>query len=138
MTGLFASQEKFYEKYYGRAMRARGMLRNDFDNAFNPQGKYRLDVLLTPSTPSAAFPFGGATAKDSLKMQFADQFTSPMNFAGTPGVSFPCGLDNEGMPLGLQAAGYDYCESKILRAAYAFEQATIDEDWRKVKPMVLK
>lgn len=138
LTGLFASQEKFYEKFYRRAMRARGMLRNDFDNAFNPQGKYRLDVLLTPSTPSAAFPFGGATAKDSLKMQFADQFTSPMNFAGTPGVSFPCGLDNEGMPLGLQAAGYDYCESKILRAAYAFEQATIDEDWRKVKPMVLR
>lgn len=138
LTGLFASQEKFYEKYYLRAQRARAMLRNDFDEAFDPNGKYRLDVLLTPSTPTPAFQFGGVTATNPLLMQFADQFTSPMNFAGTPGISFPCGLSSEGLPIGLQAAGYDYCESKILRAAYAFEQATSDEDWRKVKPVVLR
>jgi len=71
-------------------------------------------------------------------MQFADQFTSPMNFAGTPGISFPCGLSAEGLPIGLQATGYDYCESKILRAAYAFEQATSADDWRTVKPAVLR
>ena len=58
LTGLFASQEKFYEKYYLRAQRARAMLRNDFDEAFDPNGKYRLDVLLTPSTPTPAFQFG--------------------------------------------------------------------------------
>ena len=137
LTGLFASQEKFYEKYYIRAQRARAMLRQDFDLVFDPTGKYRLDVLLTPSTPTPAFQFGGATASDSLLMQFADQFTSPMNFAGTPGVSFPAGLSAEGLPIGLQAAGYDYCESKALRAAYAFEQATLNEDWRKARPVVL-
>ncbi|MHC1773249.1 MAG: amidase [Flexilinea sp.] len=138
LTGLFASQDKFYEKYYRRAQRARALLRRDFDEAFDPNGKYRVDVILTPSTPSPAFKFGGATASDSLLIQFADQFTSPMNFAGTPGVSFPCGLSSEGLPIGLQVTGYDYCESKILQAAYAFEQATIDEDWRKVKPAVLR
>lgn len=138
LTGLFVSQGKYYDKYYRRAQRARGLLRADFDHAFDPNGKYRLDVLLTPSTPSPAFEFGGATAKDSLLMQFADQFTSPMNFAGTPGISFPAGLSKGGLPIGLQAAGYDYCESKILRAAYAFEQATADEDWRSVKPMALR
>ena len=138
LTGLFASQDKFYEKYYRRAQRARALLRRDFDEAFDPNGKYRVDVIFTPSTPSPAFKFGGATASDSLLIQFADQFTSPMNFAGTPGVSFPCGLSSEGLPIGLQVTGYDYCESKILQAAYAFEQATIDEDWRKVKPAVLR
>lgn len=138
LTGLFVSQEKYYEKYYRRAEQARGLLRADFDRAFDPNGKYRLDVLLTPSTPSPAFEFGGATAKDSLLMQFADQFTSPMNFAGTPGISFPAGLSKDGLPVGLQAAGYDYSEAKILRAAYAFEQATADEDWRSVKPMALR
>ncbi len=138
LTGIFVSQKKYYEKYYHRAQRARAMLRRDFDEAFDPNGKYRLDALLTPSTPSAAFPFEGETAKDSLLMQFADQFTSPMNFAGTPGISFPCGLDQDGLPLGLQAAGYDYCESKILRIAYAYEQATINDDWRKIKPAVLR
>ncbi len=138
LTGMFASQEKFYEKYYRRAQRARALIRRDFDDAFDPAGKYRLDAILTPSTPSPAFKFGGATASDSLLMQFADQFTSPMNFAGTPGVSFPCGLSSEGLPIGLQATGYDYCESKILRIAYAFEQATSEEDWRKVKPAALR
>ena len=127
LTGLFASQEKYYEKYYLRALQARGLLRHDFDQAFDPNGKYRLDVLLTPSTPTAAFRFGGETASDSLLM----------NFAGTPGVSFPSGLNSEGLPIGLQAAGYDYCEAKALRAAYAFEQATLGADWRKAKPVVL-
>lgn len=138
LTGLFASQEKYYAKYYVRAQRARALLRSDFDHAFDPNGKYRLDVLLTPSTPSPAFKFEGAAAKDSILMQFADQFTSPMNFAGTPGISFPSGLSHEGLPIGIQAAGYDYCEAKILRAAYAFEQATLSADWRKAKPAALR
>ena len=138
LTGMFASQEKFYEKYYRRAQRARALMRRDFDEAFNPQGKYRIDAILTPSTPSPAFRFGDAAASDSLLIQFADQFTTPMNFAGTPGISFPCGLTSEGLPIGLQITGYDYCESKILQAAYAYEQATLDADWRKIKPVVLR
>ena len=121
LTGLFMSRKEFYEKYYLRAQRARALIRSDYDRVFDANGEYRLDVLLTPSTPSAAFPFGSGESS-SIAIQYADQFTSPMNFAGTPGISFPAGLNSEGLPIGVQAAGYDFCESKILRAAFAAEQ----------------
>lgn len=122
LTGLFMSQKEFYEKYYLRAQRARALIRSDYDRAFDPNGEWRLDVLLTPSTPSAAFPFAEGDG-DPIAMQYADQFTSPMNFAGVPGISFPAGFNSERLPIGVQAAGYDYAESKILRAAYAAENA---------------
>ena len=104
------------------APRARALIRSDYDRIFDPRGKYRLDVLLTPAAPSAAFRFGSGK-RDSILIQYADQFTSPMNFAGTPGISFPAGVSREGLPVGVQAAGYDFCEEKVLRAAYAAEQA---------------
>ena len=121
LSGLYLSQKEFYEKYYLRAQRARALIRSDYDRAFDPQGPYRLDVLLTPSTPVTAFRFD-RQGVDPLQVRYADQFTAPMNFAGTPGISFPVGKDKNGLPIGVQAAGYDYCESKILRAAYAAEQ----------------
>lgn len=121
LSGLYLSQKEFYEKYYLRAQRARALIRSDYDRAFDPQGPYRLDVLLTPSAPVTAFRFD-RQGSDPLLIRYADQFTSPMNFAGTPGISFPAGKDKNGLPIGVQAAGYDYGESKILRAAYAAEQ----------------
>ena len=123
LSGLYLSQKEFYEKYYLRAQRARALIRSDYDRAFDPQGPYCLDVLLTPSAPVTAFRFDRQDS-DPLLIRYADQFTSPMNFAGTPGISFPAGKDKNGLPIGVQAAGYDYCESKILRAAYAAEQET--------------
>ena len=125
LMGLFISRKEFYEKYYLRAQRARKLIRSDYDRIFDPNGRYRLDVLLTPSTPSAAFHFDEGT-ENSIMIQYADQFTSPMNFAGTPGISFPVGTNAEGLPLGVQAAGYDFCEEKILRAAFAAEQVLKD------------
>ena len=97
----------------------------DYDRIFDPNGEYRLDVLLTPSTPTVAFSFNSGK-RDSVEIRYADQFTSPLNFAGTPGISFPVGSDSEGLPIGIQAVGYDFCESKILRAAHAAEQALIE------------
>ena len=129
LTGLFMSRREFYEKYYLRAQRARALIRSDYDRVFDPAGDYRLDVLLTPSAPSTAFPYGRGS-EDDFMIQYADQFTSPMNFSGTPGISIPAGLTSEGLPIGVQAAGYDYCESKILRAAYAVEQALKDNGVR--------
>lgn len=123
LSGLYLSQKEFYEKYYLRAQRARALIRSDYDRAFDPQGSYRLDVLLTPSAPVTAFRFD-RQGSDPLLIRYADQFTSPMNFAGTPGISFPMGKDKNGLPVGVQAAGYDCCEPKILRAAYAAEQET--------------
>ena len=121
LTGLFMSRKEFYEKYYLRAQRARALIRSDYDRVFDLAGEWRLDVLLTPSVPSAAFPFAAGN-DESVLIRYADQFTSPMNFAGVPGISFPAGFTGEGLPIGVQAAGYDYCEAKILRAAYAVEQ----------------
>ena len=122
LTGLFMSRKEYYEKYYLRAQRARSLIRSDYDRAFDPAGKFRLDVLLTPGTPVTAFRFD-RKGSDPVLIRYADQFTSPMNFAGTPGICFPAGKDKNGLPVGVQAAGYDFCEEKILRAAYAAEQA---------------
>lgn len=121
LTGLFLSRKEFYEKYYLRAQRARALIRSDYERIFDPAGEERLDVLLTPSTPFPAFRFDRKDTDPGL-IPFADQFTSPMNFAGTPGISFPAGRTGSGLPIGVQAAGYDFCEEKILRAAYTAEQ----------------
>ena len=121
LTGLFMSRKEFYEKYYLRAQRARAMIRSDYDRIFDPAGDFRLDVLLTPSTPMPAFRFDRKDC-DKMPVQYADYFTSPLNFAGLPGISFPAGYTMNGLPIGFQAAAYDYCEEKILRTAYAAEQ----------------
>ena len=121
LAGLFMSRKDFYEKYYLRAQRARALIRSDYDQVFDPMGDYRLDVLLTPSTPLPAFRFD-RKGSDPALIQYADMFTSPMNFAGLPGISLPAGKTSDGLPIGVQFVGYDYCESKILRAAYIAEQ----------------
>lgn len=122
LTGLFMSRKEFYEKYYLRAERARALIRSDYDRIFDPTGDYRLDVLLTPCTPLPAFRFD-RVGSDPLLIQYADMFTSPMNFAGLPGISLPAGKTSDGLPIGVQFVGYDYCEAKILRAAYTAEQS---------------
>ncbi len=123
LTGLFVSQSEFYEKYYRRAQRARALMRRDYDTVFDPSGKYRLDALLTPTTPCPAFPFIEDAERDSLRVQMTDCFTTPMNFAGTPAVSVPAGVTSAGLPIGVQLAGYDWQEAKLLRLAYALEEA---------------
>ncbi len=123
LTGMFISQSEFYEKYYRRALRARALMRRDYDAVFDPAGKYRLDALLTPTAPCPAFPFMGEAERDSLRIQMADCFTTPMNFAGTPAVSVPAGTNAAGLPIGVQLAGYDWREAELLRLAYALEEA---------------
>lgn len=123
LTGLFISQAEFYEKYYRRAQRARALIRRDYDSVFDPGGKYRLDALLTPTTPCPAFPFSHDAERDSLRVQMADCFTAPMNFAGTPAISVPAGVTSAGLPIGVQLAGYDRHEADLLRLAYALEEA---------------
>ena len=120
-AGLFMSRKDFYEKYYLRAQRARALIRSDYDRIFDPVGEYRLDILLTPSTPLPAFRFD-RKGSDPVLIQYADMFTSPMNFAGLPGISVPSGKTSDGLPIGVQFVGSDFCEAKILRVAYITEQ----------------
>ena len=77
-------------------------------------GKYRLDALLTPTTPTTAFPMK-AVYGDSVLMQYADQLTVPANHAGIPGISLPAGFDADGLPIGIQLLGPDFSEALLLQ-----------------------
>ena len=137
LMGMYVSAAQYNEQYYNRALRVRSLIRRDFDEAFDPQGAYRLDALLTPTTPTPAFPMA-AVYGDSVLMQYADQLTVPANHAGVPGISVPAGLDQDELPIGIQFLGADYSEGKLLRIARAYETATEADAWRAVKPKVLR
>jgi aspartyl-tRNA(Asn)/glutamyl-tRNA(Gln) amidotransferase subunit A len=137
LMGMYVSAAQYSEQYYNRALRVRTLIRGDFVQAFDPQGAYRLDALLTPTTPSSAFRMGELYG-DSVKMQYADQLTVGANHAGIPGISLPAGLDHDGLPVGIQLLGPDFSEGKLLRIGRAFEWATESEPWRNQIPEVLK
>ncbi len=136
LMGMYVSAAQYSEQYYNRALQVRTLIRQDFDRVFDPNGPYRLDALLTPTTPTTAFKMG-ALYGDSVLMQYADQLTVPANHAGVPGVSLPGGLDGEGLPIGIQLLGRDYSEDVLLRIGRAYEDATETDAWRKVRPQAL-
>ncbi len=137
LMGMYVSAAQYSEQYYQRALQVRSMIRSDFDAAFDPDGAYRLDAILTPTTPTTAFKIADFYG-DSVLMQYADQLTVPANHAGVPGISLPAGLDAEGMPIGVQFLAPDFLEETLFQMGYIFEQATADADWRQVKPQVLR
>jgi aspartyl-tRNA(Asn)/glutamyl-tRNA(Gln) amidotransferase subunit A len=137
LMGMYVSAAQYSEQYYNQALRVRTLIRGDFVKAFDPQGAYRLDALLTPTTPSGAFRMGDIYG-DSVKMQYADQLTVGANHAGIPGISLPAGLDRDGLPIGIQLLGPDFCEDRLLRLGRAYELATEDEPWRAQTPEVLR
>jgi aspartyl-tRNA(Asn)/glutamyl-tRNA(Gln) amidotransferase subunit A len=136
LMGMYVSAAQYSEQYYQRALRVRSLIRGDFDKAYDPDGDYKLDALLTPTTPTPAFPIGDVYG-DSVLMQYADQFTVTGNHAGIPGVSLPAGLNEEKLPLGIQLLGPDFSEATLLRIGRAYEMATEDDPWRQEKPQVL-
>jgi aspartyl-tRNA(Asn)/glutamyl-tRNA(Gln) amidotransferase subunit A len=136
LMGMYVSAAQYSEQYYNRALRVRTLIRQDFNNVFDPQSAYHLDALLTPTTPTTAFPLG-AVYGDSVLMQYADQLTVPANHAGVPGLSIPGGLDKDGLPIGIQLLGPDFSEAPLLRIGRAYEQATQAAAWRQARPKVL-
>ncbi len=136
LMGMYVSAAQYSEQYYNRALRVRSLIRRDFDQAFDMQGRYRLNALLTPTTPTTAFPIG-AVYGNSVLMQYADQLTVPANHSGSPGVSLPAGFDEDGLPVGIQLLGPDYSEDVLLRLGRAFEIATETAEWRRKRPPVL-
>jgi aspartyl-tRNA(Asn)/glutamyl-tRNA(Gln) amidotransferase subunit A len=125
MLGTYALSAGYYDAYYLKAQKGRTLLKHDFDQAFT-----QVDVIATPTTPRTAFRIGEKT-DDPLQMYLEDVFTLPANLAGICGISLPCGFDGEGLPIGLQLLGPAFGESTILRAAFAYEQAT---EWHKRSP----
>lgn len=136
LMGMYVSAAQYSEQYYNRALRARTLIRQDFERVFDPNGPYHLDALLTPTTPTTAFKIGELYG-DSVLMQYADQLTVAANHAGVPGISLPGGLDHEGLPIGIQLLGPDYREDVLLRIGRAYEMATETDAWRKARPQVL-
>ncbi len=115
LLGTFALASGYYEAYYGRAMRARQLLSDDFTRAFG-----KVDVIVCPSIPAPAFRVGEKT-EDPLTMYLSDIFTVPASLAGLPAISVPSGLTRGGLPLGLQILGPRFGEDVVFAAAQAFE-----------------
>lgn len=124
MLGTFALSSGYYDAYYKKAQQVRTLIKKDFEDVFE---KY--DVIIGPTTPTPAFKIG-ENIDDPLTMYVNDILTIPVNLAGVPGISVPCGFDN-GLPLGLQIIGKHFDEATIYRVAHAFEQVT---DYHKQKP----
>ena len=137
LMGMYVSAAEHASAYYQKALKVRSMIRNDFDQVFDPQGEYRLDALLTPTTATTAFK-RKAVYGNSVLMQYSDQMTVTSNHAGVPALTLPGGLDENGLPIGIQLIGNDFREDMILRIGNAYEQITADEVWRKVRPQVLQ
>ncbi len=127
MLGTYALSAGYYDEYYGRALKVRTLLKQDFLNAFE-----QVDVIATPTSPTTAFKIG-ENVDDPLAMYLQDIFTLSVNLSASCGLSVPCGFDSKGLPIGLQLIGNALQEATILNAAYAYEQAT---DWHEQLPVI--
>ncbi|QTM98235.1 Asp-tRNA(Asn)/Glu-tRNA(Gln) amidotransferase subunit GatA [Sediminibacillus dalangtanensis] len=125
MLGTFALSSGYYDAYYKKAQKVRTLIKNDFEKVFE-----NYDVIVGPTTPTPAFKVG-EIIDDPLTMYTNDILTIPVNLAGVPGMSVPCGFSSDGLPIGLQIIGKHFDEATMLRTAYAFEQAT---DHHKKQP----
>ena len=117
MVGTYVLSAGYYDAYYIKAQKVRRLILNDFLEAYK-----QCDVILTPSTPSAAFAIG-ENEDDPIKMYLNDIFTVTINLAGLPGLSVPAALNKQGLPLGLQLIGRPWDEETIIRAGGAIERA---------------
>lgn len=120
MLGCFVLSAGYYDAYYLKALKARGMIRRSFDRAFS-----QYDLIMGPVAPATA-PRLGEELEDPVRMYLGDIYTVSANLAGLPGICVPCGSDAQGLPIGLQLLGDCFQEKKLLRAAYAYEQAMQD------------
>jgi aspartyl-tRNA(Asn)/glutamyl-tRNA(Gln) amidotransferase subunit A len=125
MLGTYVLSAGYYDAYYLKAQQVRTLLRRDFDRAYE-----HADIIAMPTSPIPPFRIGEKTA-DPLQMYLADIFTVSANLAGLPGISIPCGLTSDRLPIGLQLMGRMFDESTMLRAADAFERATT---WHLQRP----
>ncbi|HHU49767.1 MAG TPA: Asp-tRNA(Asn)/Glu-tRNA(Gln) amidotransferase subunit GatA [Clostridiales bacterium] len=118
LLGNIALCSEHYETYYMKALKVRTLIKQDFAQAFE-----KLDLILSPTNPDTAFRFG-EMQDNIVKMYEYDAFTVPVNLAGLPAMSIPCGFDSKGLPIGMQLIGKHFGEEALFRAAYTFEQNT--------------
>lgn len=123
MIGTYALSSGYYDAYYLKAQKVRTLIKEDFDKLFNDY-----DLIISPTTPTTAFKLGSMS--DPLEMYQMDVFTVPVNIAGIPAISVPCGFDSKNLPIGLQMMGPHFGEGKILQAAYTLENILNIKDKR--------
>ena len=126
MLGTFALSSGYYDAYYLKAQQARTLIRRDFAEVFQT-----VDALVTPTSPVVAFPVGERTG-DPLQMYLIDVCTLPVNIAGLPALSVPCGF-SDGLPVGMQLIGPHLSEATLLQIGHAYEQAT---EWHRQRPPI--
>ena len=117
LIGNYALSAGYYDAYYLKALKVRRLIKEDYDKAFQT-----VDVIVAPTAPTPAYKIGEMT-NDPLKMYLQDVYTVPLNLAGLPGISLPCGYSGAKMPIGLQIIGKPLDEATVLRAAYTYEQS---------------
>ena len=127
MLGTYVLSSGYYDAYYNKALKVRTLICEDFNKAFE-----NVDVIMLPTVPSPAFKFGEKSA-NPLEMYLEDIFTVPVNIAGLPAVSIPCGFTKENMPIGLQFIAKAFDEETLLNVAYSYEQNT---EFNKQKPNI--
>ena len=115
MLGTFALSSGYYDAYYKKALQVRSLVRADFDSAFA-----KCDCILSPVAPTVAYKIGEKTS-DPLEMYLGDAYSVPVNIAGVPALSMPCGTGEGGMPVGMQLIGPAFSEAMLYRIGYAFE-----------------
>ena len=126
MLGAYALSSGYYDAYYLKAQQVRTLIRREFDQVFQ-----QVDALVTPTSPVVAFPLGEKTA-DPLQMYLVDVYTLPVNIAGLPGLSVPCGF-SQGLPVGMQLIGPAWSEETLLQIAHSYQQAT---EWHLARPQL--
>ena len=127
MLGTYALSAGYYDAYYLKAQKVRTLIKGDFDKAFE-----QVDALVAPTSPTVAFKLGARLA-DPVAMYLSDACTLPVNVAGLPGLSVPCGL-SEGLPVGLQFIGKPWAEATLFELGRAYEALTRDDGWRSIEP----
>jgi aspartyl-tRNA(Asn)/glutamyl-tRNA(Gln) amidotransferase subunit A len=119
LIGAYVLSSGFYDAFYVKAQKVRSLIVKDFSDAF----KDHCDVIVSPTTPTPPFKIGEKVS-DPLTMYLNDLFTIPVNLAGLPGISLPCGFSDNGLPIGLQLIGKPWDEATLFQVASAFEGAT--------------
>ncbi len=128
MLGTYTLSAGYYDAYYRKAMQVRTLIKQDFDTAFK-----KVDAIIAPVSPTPPWKLG-EKINDPLKMYLSDKFTVTASLAGIPGLSIPIGFTSKGLPVGLQILGPHFSEELLFNIGRAYEDATKNETWRKLKP----
>ncbi|MDE5106691.1 MAG: amidase, partial [Trichodesmium sp. St17_bin3_1_1] len=127
MIGTYALSAGYYDAYYLKAQKVRTLIKKDFDKAFA-----KVDILACPTSSTTAFKVGEKT-DDPLSMYLSDLMTIPVNLAGLPALSLPCGFDKQGLPIGIQLMSNVLREDLLFEVAHVYEQSN---NWYKLQPQL--